>query len=158
MNRIKIYNRRKNPITRLLTVNTGLLLITLALFSLVPVAQAQSPVARVSIAHVDTKAQSSGQVDVSAFVSVTDETGQPISGLTAGDFILTENDQRIKTQSLSVTPATNSLTAVLLIDAGARMADVGPDRVRTIDAAKDASVRFIEALTDGGRRLRYELQ
>ncbi|MCB0212981.1 MAG: hypothetical protein KDJ52_26800, partial [Anaerolineae bacterium] len=146
MNRNTHYNRKTKSITHLLTFNTGLLLITLALFSLVPVAQAQSPVARVSIAHVEAKAQPSGQVDISAFVSVTNEAGQPISGLTAGDFILTENDQRIKTQSLSVTPATNALTAVLLVDAGARMADVGPDRVRTIDAAKDASVRFIESL------------
>lgn len=149
MNYHKPYIRNKKSISRLITFNLGLLLMMLALFSSVVSVQAQSSVSKVSIAHVEAKPQPSGLIDISAFVSVTNEAGQPVTGLTAGDFILTENDQLIKPQSLSVTPANNSLMTILLIDDSAGMAEVGPDRVRIIDTAKDASIRFIDALTDG---------
>ncbi|MCB0175046.1 MAG: FHA domain-containing protein [Anaerolineae bacterium] len=148
--------RRKKSIARRASVKVELVIMALVLFFIAPPALAQTPVAKVAITHVETAPQKNGSIDVSAFVSVTDETGRPVSGLTAGDFILTENDQPIQSQSLSVAPATNSLTAVLLIDASARMADVGPDRVRTLDAAKDSAVGFIDALTDGDMVAVYE--
>ncbi|MCB0224225.1 MAG: VWA domain-containing protein, partial [Anaerolineae bacterium] len=148
--------RRKKSIARRASVKVELVIMALVLFFIAPPALAQTPVAKVAITYVETAPQKNGSIDVSAFVSVTDETGRPVSGLTAGDFILTENDQPIQSQSLSVAPATNSLTAVLLIDASARMADVGPDRVRTLDAAKDSAVGFIDALTDGDMVAVYE--
>lgn len=148
--------RRKKSIARRASVKVELVIMALVLFFIAPPALAQTPVAKVAITYVETAPQKNGSIDVSAFVSVTDETGRPVSGLTAGDFILTENDQPIQSQSLSVAPATNSLTAVLLIDASARMADVGPDRVRTLDAAKNSAVGFIDALTDGDMVAVYE--
>lgn len=154
MNRNK--TARKKSVVRPVALKAGLLLVALALVFITPPAQAQSPVAKVAITHVEAVPQPNGRVDISTFVSVTDEAGQPISGLTAGDFILAENDQPIPTQSMSVAPATNLLTAVLLIDASARMADVGPDRVRTLDAAKDSAVGFIDALTEGDMVAVYE--
>lgn len=149
--------RRRKSITHRASISAGWLVIALALLSIVAPAQAQTPVAKnVSITYLEAVPQPNGSIDISTYVSVTDETGQPISGLTAGDFILMENDQPIQTSSLSVAPATNSLTAVLLIDASAHMADVGPDRVRTLDAAKDSAVGFIDALADGDTVAVYE--
>ncbi|MCB0168879.1 MAG: FHA domain-containing protein [Anaerolineae bacterium] len=148
--------RSKKSITHRMSVRAGWLLTALALLFIVSPAQAQAPTAKVAITHVAAAPQKNGSIDISTYVSVTDEAGRPMAGLTAGDFILMENDQPIQSSSLSVVPASNSLTAVLLIDASARMADVGPDRVRTLDAAKDSAVGFIDALTDGDTVAVYE--
>ncbi|MCL4297861.1 MAG: FHA domain-containing protein [Anaerolineae bacterium] len=112
-------------------------------------AQAQSAVAAVIITHLEAQAEDSGEVLVSAIVSVLDQAGQPVSGLTAADFTLSENNFPIDQQLLTLSPATDPLNVTLLIDTSSRMAQPGPTGVRALDTAKDAATAFVETLKDG---------
>ena len=122
---------------------------------LIPSALARSTVAEVIITHIAAQAEETGEVLVSAFVSVLDAAGQPVSGLTAAD-LPSENNLSIEGQLLSVSSATDPLAVTLLIDTSSLMAQPGPDGVRAIDRIKDAAVAFIEALKEGDQAAIYE--
>jgi hypothetical protein len=109
-------------------------------------ARAQSGPAALSLTHLEAVAEPSGEVRVTARVSVLDETGQPVTGLGAGDFTVSENNLPIAPQSLTVGPAEAPFSVALLIDTSSGMAKPGPDGVRAIDAAKDAAAAFIDRL------------
>jgi|GEM_PF-1963527 len=136
----------------------------LALFSLTCAAaflwapaQAQSTIAKVIITHIEAKAEETGEVLVSAIVSVLDEAGQPVAGLTAADFTLSENNLPLAEQLLTLSAATDPLHVILLIDSSSRMAQ--PDNstgVRALDTAKDAATAFVEALKDGDQVAVYD--
>jgi pSer/pThr/pTyr-binding forkhead associated (FHA) protein len=134
-----------------------LLSLTCAAALLFAPAQAQSAVAEVSITHLEAKAEETGEVLVSAIVSVLDEAGQPVSGLTAADFTLSENNLPIDQQLLTLSTAADPLNVTLLIDTSSRMAQ--PDAstgVRALDTAKDAATAFVEALKDGDQVAVYD--
>lgn len=120
-------------------------------------AQAQSTVATVIITHLEASAKETGEVLVSAIVSVLDEAGQPVSGLSAADFTLSENNFPVDEQLLTLAPAADPLNVTLLIDTSSRMAQ--PNNVtgvRALDTAKDAATAFIETLKDGDQVAVYD--
>lgn len=121
-----------------------------------PLARAQSTAGTLSITHLEAITEESGEVRVSALVSVLDEAGQPVEGLTADDFTVSENNLPLDNQLLTVSRAGEPLSIALIIDTSQSMADPGPDRVRAIDAAKDAAVAFIERLGDDDQVAVYE--
>ncbi|MCG3212087.1 MAG: hypothetical protein FOGNACKC_05734 [Anaerolineae bacterium] len=130
-------------------------LLLLALVVLPP-ARAQTGAPSLSITHIAAQAQNTGEVRVSALVSVLDEAGQPMNGLTADEFSVSENNTPVEAQRLTVSRADEPLTVALLIDTSNGMAKPGPDRVRAIDAAKDAAIAFIERLGDDDQVAVYE--
>jgi hypothetical protein len=109
-------------------------------------AYAQAPDGDVNITHVEATALDTGEVRVSAFVSVTNPEGQPYTRLTADDFSVFENNTPVEKSALNVALSTAPMTITLLIDTSSSMAQPGPDGVRAIDAAKDAAIAFVGAL------------
>ncbi len=130
-------------------------LLLLALVTLPP-ARAQTGAPLLSITHMAAQPEDTGEVRVSALVSVLDEAGQPVNGLTAAEFSVSENNTPLEAQQLTVSRADEPLTVALLIDTSSGMAKPGPDRVRAIDAAKDAAIAFIERLDDDDQVAVYE--
>jgi VWFA-related protein len=119
-------------------------------------AQAQVPVFDLTVNYIEATALDNGEVQVSAFVSVLNEDGQPTTSLTVDDFTVFENNTPIETQALTVAPATAPTTITLLIDTSSSMAQPGPNGVRAIDAAKDAVITFIEALREDDQVAVYD--
>ncbi|HXV96879.1 MAG TPA: VWA domain-containing protein, partial [Anaerolineae bacterium] len=119
-------------------------------------AQAQSTVAEVVITHIEAQAKETGEVLVSALVSALDAEGQPVPGLTADNFTLSENNLPIDKSLMTVSPADEPLRVTLLVDTSSQMAQPGPDGVRAIDAAKDALVSLIETLNEGDQVAIYD--
>lgn len=89
-----------------------------------------------------------GTVTVSAYVSVVDDTGQPIEGLDANDFTLQEDGRAVSTP-MSVSIAQDPITIILVFDTSGSMANVNNDNILVIDAAKNAAIGFIETLEEG---------
>ena len=73
------------------------------------------------------------------YVSVTDKDGRPIAGLTAADVVVRENGA-VKTIA-SVTPATDPMSVVLLIDRFGQDANYGVATVRGAIAALARPIR-----------------
>ncbi len=123
-------------------------LITLVLMALwSPLfALAQAPDGDVIINYVEATVLDSGEVRVSAFVSVTNPEGQPYTRLTTAEFSVFENNTPVEKSALNVTLSTAPMTITLLIDTSSSMAQPGPAGVRAIDAVKDAAIAFIDAL------------
>jgi len=133
-----------------------LILTVVALLAL-PLARAQSTARTVAITHIQAVAAATGEVQVSALVSVLDEAGQPVLGLPANAFSVSENNLPIDSQLISVTPlAADPLNVAVLIDTSSGMAKPGPNRVRAIDAAKDAAIAFIGQLGPDDQVAVYE--
>lgn len=131
-------------------------LIVLFLFMLLlALAQAQTSVADVAITHLNATALDTGQVQISALVSVLDEEGQPAPGLTAADFTVQENGTPVETQALTVGPATQPLTLTLLIETSSSMARPGARGV-PLDLEKAAAVALLEQLQPNDRVAVYE--
>ncbi len=107
---------------------------------------AQSGVAQIAITYLEAQAEVSEPVQVSARVSVLDNQGQPVTGLTANDFTLSENGQTIDRTQLTVLPATDPVAVTLLLDTSSPMAQPGPNGVRAIDSVKDAAIAFAEQM------------
>lgn len=116
-----------------------LLLLLPLLFATVLPAQAQSHIAHV--AQVDTSAYPT----VTVYVRVTDASGTPISGLTARDFTLTEDQQPVTITSFAGGGA-ESISTVLVIDRSGSMAD--NDK---LSGAKRAAQAFVEQMRPGDR-------
>ncbi len=114
-----------------------------------PAALAQSPVNSLAITYLEAAAEPGGEVRVTGLVSVLDEAGQPVPGLAAGDFLVTENGAPILADALTVGPAGQPVKVLLLLDTSKPMARPAPNGVRAIDSAKDGAIQFIEALGDG---------
>jgi len=131
-----------------------LLALVSALLLTVSVMQAQSPIAEVVITYIDATSEPDGEVRVSAFVSVLDEEGRPVRP-TEVDFTVFEIRTPVE-EPLTVGRITAPLSVALLIDTGGNMARPGPDGVRAIDAAKDAAVSFIDALSEEDQVAVYE--
>lgn len=133
-----------------------LILLTLVFLGFIlPVVQAQSPVADTAITHIAATALDNGEVQVSVLVSVLDGEGQPVAGLTASDFTVQENGTRIDEPALTVTPATNPITLTLLIDTSAGMGQVGARGV-ALDGARTAAAALVERLNPDDRVAVYE--
>ena len=92
----------------------------------IPLALAQATVAEVTISHIEAQAEETGEVIVSAFVSVLDTEGQPISGLTAANFTLSDNNLPFDKQLLNVSPATDPLASPCLLIRVAAWPSRGP--------------------------------
>jgi hypothetical protein len=133
-------------------------MLTCLLWLIPPAAQAQAPapVTGLSLTHLAAEAQPTGQVQVSALVSVVDENGQPVLGLTAADFSVSENNQPVPPDQLTLAGADDPLSIALLLDTSAAMGKPGSTGVRAIDAAKDAAIAFVESLKDGDQIAVYE--
>ncbi|MBE7474905.1 MAG: FHA domain-containing protein [Anaerolineales bacterium] len=135
----------------------ALLSLACAAAFLLGTAQAQSTVAEVIITHVEAKAEETGEVLVSAIVSVLDEAGQPVVGLTTADFALSENNLPIDEQLLTLSAAADPLNITLLIETSSRMAQPDPSTgVRALDTVKDAATAFVESLKDGDQVAVYD--
>lgn len=109
---------------------------------------AQAPDADVIINYIEATALDTGEVKVSAFVSVTNPQGQPYTRLSADDFSVFENNTPLEKSSLNVVLSSAPMTATLLIDTSSSMAQPGPNGIRAIDAAKDAAIAFVGALRE----------
>ncbi len=133
------------------------LILTVVALPALPLARAQSAVRTVAITHIQAVAAATGEVQVSALVSVLDEAGQPVLGLPANAFSISENNLPIDNQLITVTPrAADPLNVAVLIDTSSGMAKPGPNRVRAIDAAKDAAIAFIGQLGPDDQVAVYE--
>ncbi len=130
-------------------------ILTLVVFLVIPLAQAQSPT-DVTIRHIEATAKENGEVRVSAFVSVHTAEGSPILNLQTDDFTVLEGNTAINSNELTVTPATNPTSIILLIDTSSNMADPDPEGIRAIDRVKDATVKFIDKLQEGDQIAVYE--
>jgi len=132
----------------------ALLALVSALLLTVSVMQAQSPIAEVVLTYIDATSEPDGAVRVSAFVSVLDEEGRPVRP-TEVDFTVFEIRTPVE-EPLTVGRITAPLSVALLVDTSSSMARPGPDGVRAIDAAKDATVSFIDALSGEDQVAVYE--
>lgn len=139
----------------MIKITRFLILCFIILITLTPV-RAQPAGQSLSITHLEATAEESGDVRVSAVVSVLDQAGQPVTGLTAADLSVSENSQPVDSRALTVAAADMPLNLFLLINTGSLMAATGDNRVRAIDAAKDAAISFIEQLGPDDQIAVYE--
>lgn len=132
------------------------ILLVLVFFSFIlPVAQAQSPVADVAITHIAATALDNGEVRVSALISLLDETGQPVTGLGPADFTIQENGTPLEDQALTLAPATQPLTLTLLIDTSSSVGQVGARGV-ALDSVRTAAAALVERLRPEDQVAVYE--
>jgi pSer/pThr/pTyr-binding forkhead associated (FHA) protein len=132
-----------------------LLVLTLAVLLTIPPAQAQAPIADVTIRHIEATAKENGEVRVSAFVSVLNDQGLPVLDLEANNFTVSENNTAVDSE-LTVTPATNPSSVLLLIDTSSNMASPDSEGVRAMDRTKDAATAFIDTLPERDQVAIYE--
>ncbi|HEX9371453.1 MAG TPA: VWA domain-containing protein, partial [Roseiflexaceae bacterium] len=117
-----------------------LLLPLLALLLPARPAGAQSPPA----ARV-TQVDSSHYPDVTLYVSVTDASGQPVSGLAARDFTVTEDGQPVTIGGFGGGGG-GAVSTALVIDRSGSMAEADK-----IDGAQEAARAFVEQMRPGDR-------
>ena len=158
-----IKKRRNLSVTSLRVVATHLAatLCVVAVLCLVSAAglapaKAQPAGPGLSITHLEASAEENGEVRVSALVSLLDETGQPLTGLSAADLSVSENSLPVDSQLLAVAAADTPLNVILLVNTSSQMARPGSNRIRAIDAAKDAAIAFIEQLGQDDQVAVYE--
>jgi Ca-activated chloride channel family protein len=114
-----------------------LLLLALLLLPAVPTfAQASSS------AHV-TQIDTAHYPDVTLYVSVTDPSGNPVGGLAARDFAITEDGQPV-TISNFVGGGATSISTVLVIDRSASMGEANKMR-----GAREAARAFVRQMRPG---------
>jgi VWFA-related protein len=92
-----------------------------------------------------TQVDSSRYPDVTLYVSVTNPAGQPVGGLTARDFTVSEDGQPV-TVSGFVGGGAGAVATALVIDRSGSMAESGK-----LDGAKDAARAFVEQMRPGDR-------
>jgi Ca-activated chloride channel family protein len=114
------------------------LILILLLLTALPAHAQSSPGARV--AQVDTSAYPI----VKLYVSVTDPSGNPVPGLTARDFAITEDGQPVTIGDFA--GGTGAINAVLVIDRSGSM-----DENDKMDGAKAAARAFVRQMRPGDR-------
>jgi len=82
--------------------------------------------------------------DVTAFVTVVDAEGQPLTGLSADDFALSEDGEAVA--SLEVGPARQGASIVLVLDTSGSMAAQGK-----MEAVQEAATGFVRSLAPEDR-------
>ena len=107
--------------------------------------QAQSPKpADVSINYIESAGNNDGTATISAYVSVVDSSGQPLTDLTADSFSLLENGTPVEISSAQITQ--DPIALVLAIDTSGSMAEPTPSGQLAIELAKQSAVSFIAKL------------
>ncbi len=101
-------------------------------------ASAQSSVDAVIHYVEGTPSDADISYNVKAYVSVVDNAGSPVNGLTAEDFTLVEDSQQVEIGGVSA--ADEPISLVLLIDTSGSMVGTG------ITAAKSAAASFVTSL------------
>jgi Ca-activated chloride channel homolog len=114
------------------------LILILLLLTALPAHAQSSPGARV--AQVDTSAYPI----VKLYVSVTDPSGNPVPGLTARDFAITEDGQPVTIGDFA--GGTGAINTVLVIDRSGSM-----DESDKMDGAKAAARAFVRQMRPGDR-------
>jgi VWFA-related protein len=114
------------------------LILILLLLTALPAHAQSSPGARV--AQVDTSAYPI----VKLYVSVTDPAGNPVPGLTARDFAITEDGQTVTIGDFA--GGTGAINTVLVIDRSGSM-----DENDKMDGAKAAARAFVRQMRPGDR-------
>ncbi len=81
---------------------------------------------------------------VTAYVTAADSAGQPVAGLDAGDFAVSQDGQAVRLESAAL--AERPAAIVLVVDISGSMAAEGK-----MAAAREAAARFVDALKEGDR-------
>lgn len=105
---------------------------------------AQSPTINATINYLSATNSDSGNA-VSAYVSILNEGGNSITGLTSDNFTILEDGHAVSIDS--VTLATDPMSIILVMDTSGSMAAKQSNGVLALDAAKQASVSFIQSLS-----------
>lgn len=112
--------------------------------------RAQTPEpADVSINYIEAASNNDGTATISAYVSVVDSAGQPLTGLTAGNFSLLENSAPVEISSAEITQ--DPIALVLAIDTSGSMAQAASNGQLAIELAKQAAVSFVAKLAPEDR-------
>lgn len=129
--------------TRLRKVISLCAMLTIMLFHPI-LAHAQSTVDLV--VHYVEGAPAEGQIayEVSVYLSVVDSAGNPIKDLTAENFTVTEDSQKVEIGSIELAKD-EPINIVLLLDTSGSMSGAG------IGAAKTAASNFVAGLEAGDR-------
>jgi VWFA-related protein len=124
----------------------GLFLPIILVVANLGVIHAQEPeINDVTINYLEAQPDEFGNVTISAYVSVSDENGRPITSLNQDNFVVIEDSQEVLLSKLE--PAVDPISLVIVVDTSGTMASVGSDGRLAIDAAKQAIVPFISALS-----------
>jgi Ca-activated chloride channel homolog len=120
-----------------------LLPLLLLLLVLMPIFTTASPIAApdqspAHVAQIDT----AHYPDVTLYVGVTGADGQPVGGLAAGDFAVTEDGQPVTIADFA--GAAGPISTVLVIDRSGSM-----EENDKIDGAQDAARAFVEQMRPG---------
>jgi VWFA-related protein len=94
-------------------------------------------------AHV-TQVDSSHYPDVTLYVGVTDDGGQPVGGLSARDFAVTEDGQPVTIGAFA--GGAGAVSAALVIDRSGSMAEADK-----IDGAQEAAQAFVDQMRSADR-------
>ncbi|KPV47764.1 hypothetical protein SE17_41690, partial [Kouleothrix aurantiaca] len=94
-------------------------------------------------AHV-TQVDSSHYPDVTLYVGVTDDGGQPVGGLSARDFAVTEDGQPVTIGAFA--GGAGAVSAALVIDRSGSMAEADK-----IDGAQEAAQAFVDQMHSADR-------
>ena len=121
-----------------------IVLLFVAFFVPLRVERTASPaVSGVPGAHV-TQVDSSHYPDVTLYVGVTDDGGQPVGGLSASDFVVTEDGQPVTIGAFA--GGAGAVSAALVIDRSGSMGEADK-----IDGAQEAAQAFVDQMRSADR-------
>ncbi|MDY6877158.1 MAG: FHA domain-containing protein [Chloroflexota bacterium] len=123
------------------------LMVCLTLLSswMAPSAQSQSNIARVTITDIVAEDRSGEHPLITTYVSVLDNEGQHVSGLSSRDFTVEEFTERVS--EISVSPERQGVAVELLVDVSGSMEGRGMSPGgNKLEDVQDANSQFMESL------------
>lgn len=106
---------------------------------------AQSYTSSTSSGSQVTQVDTSAYPDITLFVGVTDDAGDPVAGLNVDDFDITEDNQPVTITDFAAGGA-SSIDTVLVIDRSGSMDESGK-----MEGAREAARAFVEQMRPGDR-------